>query len=866
MQVVQKAKKQEFKTVEGIISQLDSAGKVTSSMSSKCADVDKEMANLLGVSKAVLNNVIFCHQEESNWPLEDPKHVKSRFDEIFAASRYIKAIDEFKKVKKHRNDLAKQCQIEAGYLKVNKEKFEELTGLCLKNETKIQDVKNRIDLIADEQNVNEKKLEDMKKKMQEVNALISRKDSASISSEEKKYQINSLKSSLKNGGNLFTGSDKELEEAMEKHDHLNETRKEKENDMLTKIEQTSKRIEGLTRKLEEQKATVADIRTKLALHQEEKNSLSGIMSLLVDQLKIASKVSVPEDNGAKSLNEFNRKISEAIEALNSRKHEEMQNFQSKEDSAQKEIDKFSLELNRVQDAIKRDTAELINVDRQLEENRMTMQEIEQSGNKLKQLKCQTSSMKEKLKQHEETMDENDSNQKQYDLKIEIESHEKKLMELGTELTTSSKANALMECVKQLHNTLDARKSANSRIMSRRSGDLIDVLGDLPKLNFKSTASAVLTQKNAELNELTKLLNAKNVEIEGCKFKRKSFTESLREKEVEKTKIETKIDCNVQSYESEIDKISSSIKELQDRIGCLKGSSTLYTQYCAKLQEPHPTCPVCFRGFENKTSSSGNAQEAIDRLKELKNRIPSSVRSEELKLKSKEEKLKKMYDSRHLYIQHESLCNEIPQLKADVDKRGEDESKLSEEIEDIQLQIDLVQGEVSILNESMADLAEYDRNEKDILELQSSLDNEKAKLRLHGNVRSVENVNSQKIGIEKELSGLRSSLRQLIEKIDAYQKTKSKHQEEILSLERKLVELSSKNQRAEHISEKMKELTDRKQQLTAEVESSKTKIGPIQREAESAKIRKVRINIINLVPPPSFCLSFEIYRSSVLVLS
>lgn len=45
------------------------------------------MVSALGVSKAVLDNVIFCHQEESNWPLGEGKSVKQKFDDIFAATR-----------------------------------------------------------------------------------------------------------------------------------------------------------------------------------------------------------------------------------------------------------------------------------------------------------------------------------------------------------------------------------------------------------------------------------------------------------------------------------------------------------------------------------------------------------------------------------------------------------------------------------------------------------------------------------------------------------------------------------------------------------------------------------------------------------
>jgi hypothetical protein len=38
----------------------------------------------------VLDNVIFVHQEESNWPLADGATIKKKFDEIFAATKYTK--------------------------------------------------------------------------------------------------------------------------------------------------------------------------------------------------------------------------------------------------------------------------------------------------------------------------------------------------------------------------------------------------------------------------------------------------------------------------------------------------------------------------------------------------------------------------------------------------------------------------------------------------------------------------------------------------------------------------------------------------------------------------------------------------------
>ena len=51
--------------------------------------MDQEIPHLLGVSKAVLENVIFCHQEDSYWPLSEPATLKKKFDDIFEATKYV---------------------------------------------------------------------------------------------------------------------------------------------------------------------------------------------------------------------------------------------------------------------------------------------------------------------------------------------------------------------------------------------------------------------------------------------------------------------------------------------------------------------------------------------------------------------------------------------------------------------------------------------------------------------------------------------------------------------------------------------------------------------------------------------------------
>ncbi|KAG2126539.1 P-loop containing nucleoside triphosphate hydrolase protein [Suillus clintonianus] len=108
-----------MKTLENILALADSnieKGGKRGAISTKCAEIDTEIPHLLGVSKSVLENVIFCHQEDSYWPLAEPSALKKKFDDIFEATRYTKALDNIKSLRKDR----------VADLKADKERLESL--------------------------------------------------------------------------------------------------------------------------------------------------------------------------------------------------------------------------------------------------------------------------------------------------------------------------------------------------------------------------------------------------------------------------------------------------------------------------------------------------------------------------------------------------------------------------------------------------------------------------------------------------------------------------------------------------------------------------------------------------------------------
>lgn len=110
MQSTQKKNnKLEQKSLEGLLVTTDQSTGEQVSISTRCAELDSEIPLHLGVSRAVLENVIFCHQEESFWPLSEPSILKKKFDDIFSATRYTKALDTLKALKK---DLTSDLKLE----------------------------------------------------------------------------------------------------------------------------------------------------------------------------------------------------------------------------------------------------------------------------------------------------------------------------------------------------------------------------------------------------------------------------------------------------------------------------------------------------------------------------------------------------------------------------------------------------------------------------------------------------------------------------------------------------------------------------------------------------------------------------------
>jgi DNA repair protein RAD50 len=160
------------KTLESVLMYKDPKTGDQKSISSRCAELDTEIPYQLGVSKAILENVIFCHQEDSNWPLSEPSILKKKFDDIFASTKYTKVIDNIKNLRKEQLINIKLENQKIGFLEKDKFKAESLRTAQTVAKEKVQQIKERLsDLERNEIDEISEEIGNIEEKLKEVDKL-----------------------------------------------------------------------------------------------------------------------------------------------------------------------------------------------------------------------------------------------------------------------------------------------------------------------------------------------------------------------------------------------------------------------------------------------------------------------------------------------------------------------------------------------------------------------------------------------------------------------------------------------------------------------------------------------------------------------
>lgn len=252
------------KTLEGQLLMVKDGERTA--ISSRVAELDQILPQYLGVSKAILEFVIFCHQDDSLWPMSEPGVLKKRFDEIFEALKYTKAIDNIKILRKKQNEeLAKYKLIEQ-HAKENKDRGDRAEKQSTELYDEIEQLRAQADAIRE-------KIGDATKRSQEAwsqaaryEQIVARLGGKRIEAKGLQRNVDDLKHNIKE----MTDSDDELQSILDRY--------EERVGMYEEERETQRvRYSDLAKELEENRSSLGVKQSELGKFEAERDQYERLV-------------------------------------------------------------------------------------------------------------------------------------------------------------------------------------------------------------------------------------------------------------------------------------------------------------------------------------------------------------------------------------------------------------------------------------------------------------------------------------------------------------------------------------------------------------------------------------------------------------
>lgn len=375
VQVTRTRAKTELKTLDNTIACQDpTTGRVVSS-TYKASDVDRVVPELLGVSPSVLKYVVFCHQEESNWPLSAPKEVKEIFDDLFAATRYVTTLEKLRAVGKETKKNLKDFESELFNLRELRNQAKELEeGIAVKEE--------HVKTMEARKTEREPELRELRKASASLDAVEQQADALAREAAQIAGRMDQKRDTIQQAG--LPPSNHTLEQAWELKDTLVAHAKKAE----TTVAQKTKLVEAATRTLrqreQEQFSSRAQVESLSREEQQHKRNVWELRELLKSMPEL---LRANEDGdgadcmlGDDSVDErsLKRLMDSAEAAVTQARAEAQQTSQHYADKVAKEEERRH-EVLRAMDADKKEVemteAMLSSLTRQMSEARAALQSL-----------------------------------------------------------------------------------------------------------------------------------------------------------------------------------------------------------------------------------------------------------------------------------------------------------------------------------------------------------------------------------------------------------------------------------------------------------------------------------------------------------
>ncbi|KZC06068.1 PREDICTED: DNA repair protein RAD50 [Dufourea novaeangliae] len=812
--------KLKFKTLDNALSRIDKGSKEMVSITNRCGNVDTELTLAMGISKPILEYVIFCHQEDLNWPFHDGKKLKEKFDEIFDSARFNKALESLMKYIK---ELLQKVQL----LKEQKRTSLQVVSEVMDKEKKLEDHKKRLE-------TSKAKIEEIDRDLEPISQKIrnlAKKDSdyKNLEADEKnkrteyelsKQQLTRLQDSIEE---VFEGTMKELLAQIESYDKKLHGKTHEIRKSETRLKDIAKEEYKISNLLADERVTCGSLKQQIK-DQERKVILRH--KILNETLSAWNLDTVDSSGSELEILAVFKRLQEKLQELEVNVEDNRVRRGGEEKELQKEVDVLRSEYSRIQSEKNLKENEVVEARDEINQIKLEIMQLGATAKKLNSIEAKMDVAKNKIQQLSEVMDVNAARQ-EVNSKIEARNETEALLKTVDEEITSLLKQSAHQTELELHKSSLLTKETELQKLKDKHEETIKNL-----LDIKELTQVKLKQKlDRAQKELTNQIESIKREMQTEEHHETTVQTTMlhteeelqkRKKEIESDQAKISLICSYKNFDETLLLQSRKVKDLQDKRGIYAHQGVAYKEYMKQLKETNPCCPLCHRGFDER-------QTVENLLKEMQNEMenhPNRLKECEAELKVQQEKYDKMLQlkpvvEKIIHLQE----NELDKLQNNLEKSKAKLTKLRMCITDLKEKKSDPEKRLTVMQNIMGDVILWDRYIDEISKLKETIDSFQTRMLNAGikSERSLQEAQRQRDELNVSSKTIRDDIENLQSAINAHNEKTHNAREELNALHEEQLRIRSGVEKLKQLKEKQETLFLKEVSLGKSVDALKQKV-------------------------------------------
>ncbi|KAI8979724.1 AAA domain-containing protein [Mycotypha africana] len=864
LSVTKRGKTYSQKAIDNALLRYDPITGEAFSITSRCADMDLELPLHLGVTKAILDNVIFCHQEDSNWPLSESSILKKKFDDIFASKRYVVALEEIKSLRKEITQETKIANVQLDSLKEKAAKAKrirnDLTQLNQQlngKQEKLQAIENEIERVSEETVRLNSMLRDIANIEEQIQTLIHKKDF--------------FESTMRSIESHIVPSDKSteaLKKLLEDHQLKENQNQMAKTDMAKQKQECERKLKKLQDGLSQKHTEMG----RLEAAQEEYERQIASRTELIRRINEKNNLELSEEDGSAAaaelkefmidLNRKNSKLKEEAVARQNNLSDDVQMLKSRE---------LSIDENRK------------HLERQIADDQIRIEAITQKIATYRVSEPEIEALEKRIIEYEKKLSNmNDSTDKtnQEQLKVkerELKALDEEIIELNDELARLSKQSDAQARLSLKHKDKETKETTVNQIYNANINAIAQLLGHRPDIaNLFGELGDYSNKKGKELATHIEIRNKANRELSAADAKLNMVKQNyqIQKKEFDKYHAAVKEICGNKDLPQELLNMEKKLTTWNEKLHQMEGCEMIYKRY-AETQRKSGCCPLCTREFNDEQEINTFQQQ----LETMQSFIPGQKRTLQEQLHQLQRRKERYQSAQDTWVKMNTLKKDLETIENNMNKlKNERESCANRvdvssadfvEVNNSKIKADQlllvasnvnrIYNEVKVLTEDINDLESELRVSglrRTIGDVQKELEHKSDESKsIHREIKRINQDmtanNSRKQAIELSLSDYRAKKMNLESKLnfkiglqlqrEELEEQKNNHENEIKNADRDRIPLKRQLEVAtEKYEAAIKEMREVEEKASAETNAISLFLDRLT-EVNSSLLRTARIN-------------------------